>query len=100
MTSKRVVITGLGVIAPNAHGLNEFETALRAGTSGIRHLPLLEELNFSCQVVGIPQNIDDLKVKYLSSQALMAMNSSMIFAAIAAIDCWVDSGFKLIANLS
>ena len=96
MTSKRVVITGLGVIAPNAHGLNEFETALRAGTSGIRHLPLLEELNFSCQVVGIPQNIDDLKVKYLSSQALMAMNSSMIFAAIAAIDCWVDSGFKLI----
>lgn len=95
MTSKRVVITGLGVIAPNAHGLDQFESALRNGTSGIRHYELLQELNFVCQVVGIPENIDTLKQKYLSSQSLMAMNSSMIFAAIAAIDCWTDAGFKI-----
>ena len=95
MKSERVVITGLGVIAPNAHGLSEFETALKQGISGIRHSELLQELNFACQVVGIPQNIDHLKQKYLSKQALMAMNSSMIFAAIAAIDCWLDAGFKI-----
>lgn len=94
-SSKRVVITGLGVITPNAHGLIEFEHALRSGLSGIKHLSLLKELNFACQVVGIPENLEHLKQKYLSSQALLAMNSSMIFAAIAAIDCWIDAGFKL-----
>ena len=47
-TSSRVVITGLGVIAPNAHGLKDFENALRNGYSGIRHSKLLQELNFSC----------------------------------------------------
>ena len=95
-TSSRVVITGLGVIAPNAHGLKDFENALRNGYSGIRHSQLLQELNFSCQSVGVPQDIDTLKQRYLSTQSLMAMNSSMIFAAIAAIDCWRDAGFKLI----
>ncbi len=96
MKSNRVVITGLGVIAPNAHGLEAFEAALRTGISGIRHSKLLQELNFVCQLAGIPQNIDVLKQKYLSSQALIAMNSSMIFAAIAAIDCWLDAGFKVV----
>jgi 3-oxoacyl-(acyl-carrier-protein) synthase len=95
MNSTRVVITGLGVIAPNAHGLNDFERALRHCESGINHIELLQELGFSCQVVGIPKNIETLKQQYLSSQSLMAMNSSMIFAAIAAIDCWRDAGFKL-----
>lgn len=91
----RVVITGMGVLAPNAHGLSNFEQALRKGISGIEHSQLLQDLGFSCQVVGVPKNIEHLKTQYLSSQSLMAMNSSMIFAAIAAIDCWVDAGFKL-----
>lgn len=95
MTDRRVVITGLGVIAPNAHGLNEFEAALKAGISGIRHSTLLQELNFVCQVVGIPQNIEALKQQYLSQPSLRAMNSSMIFAAIAAIDCWKDAGLQI-----
>lgn len=93
--NSRVVITGMGVIAPNAHGLQDFENALRKGISGLEHSTLLEELGFSCQVVGIPKNIETLKTKYLSSQALIAMNSSMIFAAIAAVDCWQDAGFRV-----
>jgi L-asparaginase/Glu-tRNA(Gln) amidotransferase subunit D len=28
---KRIVITGMGVAAPNAHGLDKFEKALRNG---------------------------------------------------------------------
>ena len=33
--SRRVVVTGLGVIAPNGNGLAEFELALRKGRSGL-----------------------------------------------------------------
>jgi 3-oxoacyl-(acyl-carrier-protein) synthase len=92
MTKPRVVITGMGVLAPNAHGKKEFEQALREGRSGVRHIPHLAELKFNCQVGAIPQNIDKIKKDYLTDEQLLAMNEAMIFGAIAAIDCWRDAG--------
>lgn len=91
----RVVVTGMGVVAPNAHGLDEFEQALRAGRSGIRFYEKLKNLGFVCQVGGIPEGFDELKKSYFAEEALMAMNSNMIFAGIAGIDCWRDAGFEL-----
>ncbi len=91
----RVVITGMGVVAANGHGLEAFSAALRAGQSGIRHQPNLEKLGFSCQVAGVPEISDEIKAKYFSSEALLALNSSMIFAGIAGIDCWRDAGFTV-----
>ncbi len=88
----RVVITGMGVVAPNGHGLDEFEKALREGRSGIRFVDELKELNFGCQVGGVPQGIDEIKTEYFSPDVLMAMNSSMTYAGIAALDCWRDAG--------
>lgn len=92
---KRVVVTGMGVLAPNAHGLTDYENALRLGRSGIRYYPLLKELNFTCQVVGFPQNIETLQQQYFHPESLLAMNNSMLFGAIAAIDCWKDAGLHL-----
>lgn len=89
----RVVITGMGIISPNAHGLKDFEQALKEGRSGIRFYQELADLNFNCQVAGVPQNIDSLKQEYFTPDALRAMNSSMIYAGIAALDCWKDAGF-------
>ncbi len=94
----RVVITGMGILAPNAHGLQDYEQALKEGRSGIRHIEKLKELNFSCQVAGIPQNMQELKTKYLSQESLTAMNNGMIYGAIAAMDCWVDAGFQIPAR--
>ena len=90
--NNRVVITGLGVIAPNGHGLEDFEKALREGKSGIRFVQKLQDLKFGCQVGGIPENVDEIKKKYFSEDLLLAMNSSMLYAGIAAIDCWRDAG--------
>ena len=42
----RVVVTGMGVVAPNGVGLSDYTRALRAGESGIRHVPIMEELKF------------------------------------------------------
>jgi 3-oxoacyl-(acyl-carrier-protein) synthase len=88
----RIVVTGLGVVAPNAHGLAEYENSLRNSTSGIRFIEKLDELKFACQVGGIPQNIDSIKHKYFSEEELLAMNDTMIFSGIAGIDCWRDAG--------
>ncbi|HCL30722.1 MAG TPA: beta-ketoacyl-ACP synthase [Candidatus Latescibacteria bacterium] len=94
-TERRVVITGLGVLAPNGHGLDEFETALREGRSGIRHHAHLEELKFACQVGGIPQDVEQFQGQYLTDEELFAMNANMIYAAIGAIDAWQDAGFEV-----
>src|SRR5512138_2549477 len=92
---ERVVVTGMGVVAANAHGLDAYEQALRAGRSGIRFHQKLKDLNFACQVGGIPDVSEELKREYFSEDALRALNSSMIFAGIAAIDCWRDAGFTV-----
>ena len=91
----RVVVTGLGVIAPNGHGIEAFETALKKGESGIRFIPELEELKFGCQVAGVPQGVDDICSRYFTGEQLLAMNSSIKYASISAIDAWKDAGFEV-----
>ena len=92
MTRHRVVVTGLGIIAPNGHGLDAYERALRDGVSGIRHIPRLAELGFACQVGGVPQGVDELKARYFSEDDALALNQNMVFANIAALDCWRVAG--------
>jgi 3-oxoacyl-(acyl-carrier-protein) synthase len=90
---RRVVITGMGVVAPNAIGLEAYEQALRDGTSGIRHIPLLDELNFGCRVAGVPQGVDEISARYFDEDELLAMNSSHRLGCLAAVDAWTDAGF-------
>lgn len=97
MAERRVVVTGLGVLAPNGHGLKAFEGALRAGQSGIRFVPELAELAFGCQVGGVPQGLEQIQGRYLSDEELYAMNPNMIYAAIAAIDAWTHAGLDRIS---
>ena len=90
--NQRVVISGMGVIAPNAHGLDDFEQALREGRSGIRFIEKLRELKFGCQVGGIPRDHEELAARYFDEQALRAMSDAMVYASIAGLDCWRDAG--------
>lgn len=50
---KRVVITGMGIISPNASNIKEFTEVLKLGKSGIQFIPELQKLGFRCQVGGI-----------------------------------------------
>ena len=50
----RVVITGLGIVAPNGNNLNDFTYAIKNGLSGIKFDEELAALNFSCQISGKP----------------------------------------------
>jgi len=89
--NQRVVVTGMGVIAPNGHGLDQFSEALQQGKSGIRYIPKLEEFDFNCRVGGIPENSEQIAQKYFDAVDLMAMNESMIYASIAGLDCYNDA---------
>jgi len=91
----RIVITGLGIVAPNGHGLAEYEDALRKGRSGIRFIPQLKELGFACQVGGVPQGFGKLRSKYFDAEDLLSVNDNIGYACIAAVDAWRDAGFTV-----
>lgn len=52
MNKKRVVITGLGVIAPNGIGKEQFWTALKEGRSGIKPIKRFDTSGFKCKLAG------------------------------------------------
>ena len=96
---KRVVITGLGVVAPNGVGVTEFTQALKEGKSGITFHQELKDLNFSCQIGGIPNVTDELKSEYFTNLQLRGFNSSgILYGCIAGIDAWKDAGFEMNAE--
>lgn len=92
--TRRVVVTGLGVIAPNGNGVTDFELALRKGQSGIRFVPKLEECKFACHVGGIPRGVDELAAANFGEDELLVMNMSHRYASLAALECWLDAGLE------
>jgi 3-oxoacyl-(acyl-carrier-protein) synthase len=96
---RRVVITGLGVVAPNGVGLNAFDTALRNGISGIRFIPELKELNFACQIGGAPDLSEtDLSYYFTELQLKHLKASGVIYGCIAGLSAWEDAGLDRPAN--
>lgn len=95
----RVVITGLGVCAPNGTTINEFSDAIKQGISGIRHQPDLETLNFSCQIAGKPLLSEEQISRYFSPLELRNLNSTgIIYGVIAGLDAWEDAGLNIENN--
>jgi len=91
--SRRVVVTGMGVVAPNGVGVPAFLQAIQNGVSGIKFMPRYQELNFSCQVAGMP-NFDWASLSnYISEVTLHGLKGTNIgYGLVAALDAWADSG--------
>lgn len=95
----RVVITGLGVVAPNGVGVKAFNKAIKNGVSGIRHDPQLQELQFSCQIAGKPQITDELKSEYFTDLELRGFDSTgILYGVIAGVEAWKDAGLSMTKN--
>jgi 3-oxoacyl-(acyl-carrier-protein) synthase len=93
--SRRVVITGLGVCAPNGVGLTDFTQSLLEGKSGIRHQPILEKLEFGCQIAGEPLVKDNLIDNYFTPLERRGLNATgIVYGVIAGVDAWKDAGLK------
>ncbi len=96
---KRVVITGLGVLAPNGVGVPAFLNAIRNGISGIRFDPELERLEFSCQISGTPQIAEAMKEDYFTPLELRNFNATgILYGVMAGIDAWKDAGLPIENN--
>lgn len=59
-TRNRVVVTGMGVLAPNGTGLKAFWQSLLAGESGIGPITLFDPTGFKSRIAGEVKNFDPL----------------------------------------
>ncbi|XOV93994.1 MAG: beta-ketoacyl-[acyl-carrier-protein] synthase family protein [Bacteroidota bacterium] len=96
MRENRVVITGIGVVAPNALGVSDFNQALQEGRSGIQFWEELKRLNFRCQIGGKPpltdEYIDSLLPEFFSKKL---SNKAIIYACLSGIEAWKDAGLPV-----
>ena len=95
MANNRVVVTGLGVVAPNAIDIQSFRQALASGKSGIEFIPQLDKLNFSCKVGGIPQvkpeRLEEILPKVVNRQL---DGHGIQYGCLAGIEAWDDAGLR------
>lgn len=91
-----MVITGLGIVAPNGVGLDAFTHAIKNGISGITHDLELERLQFSCQISGTPKISPALALQYLTELELRNFSATgILYGVIAAMDAWKDAGLPI-----
>ncbi len=93
---RRIVVTGMGVVSPNARNIPEFLTALRETRSGLRHIQILKDLGFACQVGGIPQGVPAIAASLFPEELRFSMNEAITYAAIAALEAFADAGLKAV----
>jgi 3-oxoacyl-[acyl-carrier-protein] synthase II len=68
MNEKRIIITGLGVIAPNGIGKEAFWRALKEGKSGIKPIKRFDTSDFQCKLGGEVNNFKP--TNFLGSKGL------------------------------
>jgi 3-oxoacyl-(acyl-carrier-protein) synthase len=89
---RRVVVTGLGVVAPNGVGLPAYREALQSGASGITWHAKLKEMNYACQIGGVPPLTEEQILRVLPYSTYHKLSEAMVYAALAAVECARSSG--------
>ena len=97
MSKTRVVVTGMGVVAPNAVGVANFKEAIKEGRSGIEFYQKLEDLNFRCQIGGKPPVTEEIKKEIFTELELKRFTATgVIYGIIAGMEAWNDSGLPVV----
>jgi 3-oxoacyl-[acyl-carrier-protein] synthase II len=82
MEKPRIVITGIGVVAPNGIGKDEFWANCAAGVSGIKPITLFDVSKYRCRYAGEISNFQP--AKYLGPKGLRNLDRTTLLALVAA----------------
>ncbi len=91
--SKRVVITGLGVVTPVGNDVPSFWESLCAGKSGISPIQSFDTTNFPSKIAGEIRNIDFSTI--IGPKEINRTDRIILFALFAADQAIKDSGLNL-----
>ncbi len=96
MKKRRVVITGIGIVAPNGIGKEAFQKALENGTSGIKFDQQLADLKFSCTISGKPDLEENYIKEFFTDLELRNLNATgILYGVIAGMQAWKDAGLEI-----
>ncbi|PSH03348.1 MAG: beta-ketoacyl-[acyl-carrier-protein] synthase II [Acidobacteria bacterium] len=91
--TRRVVITGLGMICGVGNTTEEVWASLLAGKSGIAPISYFDTTQFTCQVAGEVKNFDPLN--FVEKKEIKKMGRFIHFALAAATEAMEMSGLKI-----
>ena len=92
MNLKRIVITGMGVVASNGHNVEEFWDALLNGKSGVGKITHFDASEYRTQIAGEVNGLD--LEPYLDPKAARQMDRFCQHAIVAAEEAVLQSGIK------
>lgn len=95
MEQRRVVVTGIGTVAPGAKNTREYLDNLKTGRSSIQFAPGQAEYGFECQVAGKAESGIDLDDPILRYHEVHLGNEFIQLACTAALEAWKDAGLDL-----
>lgn len=90
--NRRVVITGMGVVAPNGIGIDNFWDSLLHGRSGVRKITRFDTSSYPCQVAAEVPDFDP--TDYMDSKTAKRLSRFAQFALAAAQMAVRDSGIN------
>jgi 3-oxoacyl-[acyl-carrier-protein] synthase II len=91
--SRRVVVTGLGLICGVGNTAEEVWTGLLAGKSGVGPITSFDTALFTCQIAAEVKNFDPLK--FIEKKEIKKMGRFIHFALAAATEAMEMSGLKV-----
>jgi len=93
MSRRRAVITGIGVISPNAIGKDKFWQALKEGRSGIKPITVFDPAFLKTKLGG---EVSDFKPEeFLGDKGLRNLNRSALLVCSASKLALEDSGLLI-----
>ena len=91
--SRRVVVTGVGLLTPLGLGTEASWEAIRAGKSGVGRITQFDASAFSCQIAGEVKGFDP--ASYIEKKEIKKMGRFIQFAIPAAEWALKDSGLQI-----
>jgi len=88
----RVVVTGMGAVAPNGNSVSEYWDALTAGQSGIDHITYFDTTDFPVKIAGEVSNFDP--EQYFERKEVRKLDPFSVYALVASNEAMEMSGLK------
>ncbi len=86
----RVVVTGMGAVAPNGNSVSEYWDALTAGQSGIDHITYFDTTDFPVKIAGELSNFDP--EQYFDRKEVRKLDPFSVYALVASNEAIQMSG--------
>jgi len=86
----RVVVTGMGVLAPNGNSVSEYWNALTAGQSGIDHITYFDTTDFPVKIAGELSDFDP--EQYFERKEVRKLDPFSVYALVASNEALQMSG--------